>query len=87
MNSLIITTAMGYRPADIWPFLASAFRYCPDTSIIAIVHHQDLPILSSCCDYFPALTLHPVSADLTNIQQAQGLRYKLQRGNQNTFEH
>lgn len=80
MNSLIITTAMGYRPADIWPFLASASRHCPDAKIVAIVHHQDLPVLSPCCDYFPALALHPVSAALKNIQHAQGLRYKLQRG-------
>ena len=71
---------MGYRPADIWPFLASASRYCPDASIMAIIHHQDLPVLSPCCKYFPSLTLHPVSAELINIQQAQGLRYRLQRG-------
>ena len=80
MKSLIITTAMGYRPADIWSFLASATRYCPDTSIIAIVHHQDLPVLSPCCEYFPALKLHPVCAALKDMQHAQGFRYKLQRG-------
>ena len=80
MKSLIITTAMGYRPADIWPFLASASRYCPDASIIAIVHHRDLPVLSPCCAYFPALSLHPVSTALKDVQHAQGIRYKLQRG-------
>ena len=80
MKSLIITTAMGYRPEDIWPFLASAIHHCPDTSIIAIVHHHDLPQLSPCCDYFPALKLHPVSTGLKDVQHAQGLRYKLQRG-------
>jgi len=80
MKSFIITTAMGYRPEDIWPFLASANKHCPDTSIIAIVHHHDLPQLSPCCDYFPALKLHTVSTALKDVQHAQGLRYKLQRG-------
>ena len=58
MKSLIITTAVSYRPADIWPFLASAERCCPDAALIAIVHQRDLPVLApgighlvahSCC--------------------------------------
>lgn len=80
MKSLIITTAVSYRPADIWPFLASAARFCPEASILAIVHHRDLPVLAPCCAYFPALTLHPVRTPLQDIQHAQGLRFKLQRG-------
>ncbi|MDC3009367.1 hypothetical protein OAZ06_00155 [Synechococcus sp. AH-736-G20] len=79
MTSLIITTAMGYRPADIWPFLASAHRYCPDSSIIAIVHYRDLELLSPCSDYFPSLSLYPIYADLKDIRHARGLRYKFQR--------
>lgn len=80
MKSLIITTAVNYRPADIWPFLASAARYCPASSIIAIVHHRDLPVLAPCCIRFPALTLHPIRTPLKDVQRAQGLRFKLQRG-------
>ena len=80
MNSLIITTAVSYRPADIWPFLASATRFCPDSRIIAIVHHRDLPALEPCCAHFPALTLHPICTPLYDVQHAQGLRFKLQRG-------
>lgn len=80
MTPLIITTAVGYRPADIWPFLASATRFCPAASIVAIVHHRDLPILAPCCARFPALTLHPVRTPLKDLQHAQGLRFKLRRG-------
>lgn len=80
MKSLIITTAVSYRPADIWPFLASAARYCPDASILAIVHQRDLQVLASCCARFPALTLHPIRTPLYDVQHAQGLRFKLQRG-------
>ncbi|QPN64311.1 hypothetical protein [Synechococcus sp. CBW1004] len=80
MNSLIITTAVSYRPADIWPFLASAARFCPEASILAIVHQRDLPVLAPCCARFPALTLHPLRTTIRDIQHAQGLRFKLQRG-------
>ena len=80
MKSLIITTAVSYRPVDIWPFLASAERFCPDAAIIAIVHHRDLPVLAPCCARFPALTLHPVRTPLQDVQHAQGLRFKLLRG-------
>lgn len=80
MKSLIITTAVSYRPADIWPFLASAARYCPSALIIAIVHQRDLAVLAPCCARFPALTLHPVRTPPHDVQHAQGLRFKLQRG-------
>ena len=80
MKSLIITTAVGYRPADIWPFLASATRFCPEATIIAIVHQRDLPVLEPCCDQFPVLKLHPIRTPLYDVQHARGLRFKLQRG-------
>lgn len=80
MKPLIITTAVGYRPADIWTFLASASRFCPTASIIAIVHQRDLPVLAPCCARFPALSLHPVRTSLKDVQHAQGRRFKLQRG-------
>ena len=80
MKSLIITTAVSYTPEDIWPFLASATRFCPNATIIAIVHQRDLPVLEPCCAHFPALTLHAIHTPLYDLQHAQGLRFKLQRG-------
>jgi len=79
MNHLIITTAVGYRPRDIWPFLASAALHCPAAEIVAIVHPRDLQALAPCCEQFPALRLQPLRTPLKPLQQAQGLIYKLRR--------
>lgn len=79
MNNLIITTAVGYRPRDIWTFLASAAQHCPTAEIVAIVHPRDLKVLAPCCAQFPALRLYPLRTPLKPLQQAQGLIYKLRR--------
>ena len=79
MSNLIITTAVGYRPADIWTFLASAARHCPSAEIIAIVHQRDLPALRPCCEAFPALTLYAIKTPLRPLQHAQGVTYKIRR--------
>jgi hypothetical protein len=79
MNNLIITTAVGYRPRDIWTFLASAAQHCPTAEIVAIVHPRDLKALAPCCERFPTLQLYPLRTPLKPLQQAQGLIYKLRR--------
>lgn len=79
MTQLIITTAVGYGAADLWPFLKSASLHCPQASIIAIVRHDDLAALEPCCEAFPALQLHPVHTPRKPLQEAQGLRPKLRR--------
>jgi len=80
MKALIITTAVGYRPADIWNFLSSAVRHCPTASIIAIVHPRDMAELSICCEHFPSLTLYPVNTARKDIQHTRGFIYKVRRG-------
>ena len=79
MNNLIITTAVGYRPRDIWTFLSSAALYCPAAEIVAIVHPRDLKVLAPCCEHFPSLHLFPLRTPLKSLQQARGLIYKLRR--------
>ncbi|MCT0201795.1 MULTISPECIES: hypothetical protein [Synechococcaceae] len=79
MKNLIVTTAVGYQPSDIWAFLASAEAHCPDAEIIAIVRNQDLINLEPCCARFTALTLHPIKTALKPLQHFQGFVPKIRR--------
>ena len=79
MSNLIITTAVGYRPADIWTFLSSVERYCPSATIVAIVHRCDVSKLQPCCERFASLVLYPIETPYKPLQFAQGLIPKLRR--------